>query len=257
MLQTAARRALDLLLPPACPLCSASVHAQGTLCASCFPRLAFIADPACTRCGLPFANPGLAGFALTCPTCEASPPPWRLARAALLYDPASAPLILALKHGDRLENAPLLAAHMARAGAPLLATAEVLVPVPLHRWRLFRRRYNQSALIARALARRTGLRLSADALRRVRRTRSLGPLDAAARRRELEGAITVRRGREGAVRGRRILLIDDVLTSGATAAACTRALLAAGAASVDLLVASRVPDPRDDRRLNAEPDEDT
>ena len=196
--------------------------------------------PVCRSCGLPFTAAG----AQVCLTCRADPPPWGEARAALMYDALSQRLILPLKYADRTELAGVLALHMQRAGAALLAGAEVLVPVPLHRWRLWRRRYNQSALLARALSRRTGVRCVPDALRRLRSTPKLRRLGAAERAALMAGAISVRPGREVAVAGRRVVLVDDVLTSGATARACTQALLDAGAASIDVLVASRVADPR-------------
>ena len=232
--------ALNLLLPPTCTACDTTVSAPGQLCAPCFAALTFITPPFCTTCGLPFATAGQP----VCPTCQADPPPWRQARAALMYDRASQALILPFKHADRTEIAHTLALHMQRAGAALLAEADLLVPVPLHRWRLLHRRFNQSALLAAALARRTARPSLPDALRRVRVTQSLGHLPAARRAALLMGAINVRPGRAAAVAGRRILLIDDVLTSGATARACTRALLDAGAGRVDVLVASRVAEPR-------------
>ncbi len=207
----------------------------------------FIAEPLCQSCGLPFGNLAEAGPRRICTACTAQPPPWGRARAALLYDEAAKSLILPFKHADRQENAATLALHMQRAGAALLSGAELLVPVPLHRRRLLHRRYNQAALLAAALARRTRLRAVPDLLARVRATHPLGERSAAERAALLRGAIVVRPARRVLVAGRRVLLIDDVLTSGATAGACARALLDAGAANVDVLVASRVADPRSDR----------
>ena len=169
-----------------------------------------------------------------------APPPRRPgARRAppLAYDAQSRRLLLPFKHADRPELAHALARMMARAGAALLARADVLVPVPLHRFRLLHRRYNQSALLAQSLQRLSGVPAVPDALRRIRATQSLGELAAEARARMLAGAIAVRR--PAAIAGRHVLLVDDVLTTGATARDCTRALLEAGAAGVDLLVAAR------------------
>lgn len=238
------RGALDLLLPPHCLTCDAPVSVPGQLCAACFGRIDFIAQPYCVRCGLPFSAPGEGDAEGLCPVCAAAPPPWGQARAAFRYDEHSRRLILPLKYADRTDLADALAPMMARAGAALLARADLLVPVPLHRRRLLARRYNQAALLARALARRTGLPLLPDALVRTRATLPLASLGAAARAEAVRGAFAVRPGREAALAGRRVLLIDDILTSGATCGACAGALREAGAAGVDVLVAARVPDPR-------------
>ena len=245
------RAALDLVLPPLCACCDDPVAAPGQLCAPCFQKLAFISEPACQRCGLPFGSTEAAGPTRTCRTCAETPPPWRHARAALVYDDTTKSLILPLKHTDRGENAAVLALHMQRAGARLLAGADFLVPVPLHRWRLLRRRYNQAAFLAHALGRRSKMPVLPDALRRLYATTPLGALTAAERHLALEDAIDVRPSRRALVAGRTILLIDDVLTTGATAGTCATALLDAGAANVDVLVASRVPNPR----MRTEPDE--
>ena len=194
------------------------------------------------QCGLPFATQAEAGRA--CRACTAAPPPWGQARGAVMYDDAARALVLPLKYADRTEIAATLALHMQRAGSELLASAELLVPVPLHRSRLLHRRYNQAALLAASLSRRTGVRSLPDALQRSRATESLGALSAARRAEMLLGTISVRAYRRDAVAGRRVVLVDDVLTSGATARICTTALLDAGAANVDVLVASRVADPR-------------
>lgn len=235
---------LDLILPPHCAACDQPVDRHGLLCASCFAAIGLITEPCCRRCGVPFATARQAGVGGLCPACLAAPPVFAQARAALRYDTAARRLILPFKHADRTELAGLLAAQMARAGAALLSSADLLVPVPVHRARLFRRRYNQAALLARSLARLAQRPMLPDVLRRVRGTAPLGDKSAEQRAAELTGAVELRRRRAGRIAGRRVLLIDDVMTSGATANACAVALLAAGAAAVDVLAAARVPDPR-------------
>ena len=230
--------ALDLLLPPRCLACGAIVDRQGTLCAACWRGIAFVGPPMCACCGLPFEI--AAGPGALCGACVASPPVWRRARAALVYDDGSRPLVLGFKHGDRTHAAVPFARWMAHAGAELLAGSDLVVPVPLHPWRLFRRRYNQSALLARAVARHAGVALLVDAVVRRRRTPSQGGLNRRQRALNVRGAFRVRRGAVAQVRGRRIVLVDDVLTTGATVTACARALLSAGAASVDVLALARV-----------------
>jgi ComF family protein len=238
-----AERGISLLLPPQCPVCRGLVGGPHQLCAACFGRLTFITAPFCTSCGLAFATLGEAGPEGACLGCMRRPPEFRRARGALSYDEAARLLILPLKHGDRTELAPVLGAMMARAGAALLAEADALLPVPLHRRRLTARRYNQAGLLASCLGRRAGRPWLPDALMRPRETQPLGELSAAARREAVGGAFEVRPTRRAAIQGKRLLLIDDVLTSGATASACAAVLLAAGAASVDVLVAARVPAP--------------
>ncbi len=220
------------------------VDAPGRLCADCFGRTGFVTEPCCARCGVPFSHPAQGGPDRLCPTCWLRPPGFDRARAALRYDAQARRMILPLKYSDRTELAVVLAVHMARAGAALLRDAEVLVPVPLHRARLFRRRYNQAALLAFAVGRAARLPVIPDGLRRLRATASLGAKTATERAAEVNDAFAVRPRRTTHVAGRRILLIDDVLTSGATANACAAALRDAGAIGVDVLVAARVPDPR-------------
>jgi ComF family protein len=240
----AGRTALDLLLPPQCLTCDQPVDRQGQFCPACFRLTGFVTDPLCARCGVPFGHAAEGGLDGVCPSCRDRPPPWGRARAALRYDAQSRRIVLPFKHGDRTELATALAALMARAGAALLRETEVLVPVPLHRRRLLARRYNQAALLAWRLARIANLPSVPDVLIRARATTALGELSAEARRQAVEGAFAVRPHRVGRVAGKRVLLIDDVMTSGATCAGCSEALLEAGAAAVDVLVAARVPDPR-------------
>ncbi len=235
---------LDLLLPPQCTCCDAPVEAQGQLCAACFSRTDFITEPCCACCGVPFAAAAQGDAAAHCPSCLESPPLFGRARAALRYDAQGRKLILPLKHADRPELAAMLAPRMVRAGEALLRQADVLVPVPLHRLRLFRRRYNQAALLASAVARIAGVPALLDALVRRRVTPSLDAKSAAERATVVRDAFALRATRTGLLAGRSVVLIDDVMTSGATANACTAVLLAGGARSVDVLVAARVPDPR-------------
>jgi ComF family protein len=169
---------------------------------------------------------------------------FRHARAALRYDEQARRLILPLKHADRLELATVLAPMMVRAGAALLARADVLVPVPLHRRRLFQRKYNQAAVLAFAVGRLADQPVLPDALIRIRRTAPLDEKSPEERMREVAGALGTRPSRAGQVAGKTVLLVDDVMTSGATANACATVLLEAGAVAVDVLVAARVPDPR-------------
>ncbi len=237
--QSAMAAVLDVLLPAACVTCASPVAAAGQFCTACFNRTAFVTDPCCTRCGMGFAAAALGGTDLTCEPCRQDPPPWTEGRAALRYDDQAGRLILPLKYADRLENARALAPHMARAGARLLAAADWIVPVPLHRGRLLGRRYNQSAVLAQAVGRLVSRPLLLDGLVRTRATASLRSVPPMLRQATVAGAFAVRPARLAALRDSRVLLIDDVLTTGATAAACTRALLAAGVLRVDLLIAAR------------------
>lgn len=228
------RRLLDLILPPTA--LDGSPALSGGLSAEAWARIRFVEEPVCDGCGMPaeYETPG------RCPACEARPHVFGRARAACLYDEHSREPILQLKHADRTDLAPLFARWLSRAGAQLIAEADAVVPVPLHRWRLLSRRYNQAAEVARRLASNSGLVYLPDALVRPRATATQGGRSASGRRRNVAGAFTVPAGRERLIEGRRILLIDDVLTTGATADACARALKNAGAAEVSLAVIARV-----------------
>ncbi len=236
----------DALLPPRCLASGEIVDRQGQLAANAWRAINFIAKPLCGCCGFPFAFAfdigvdGDEGGEPRCGPCLADPPDYDRARAVFQYDDASRAMILAFKHGDRLEGAPAFAAWMARAGADLMGDADLIVPVPLHRKRLFRRRYNQSAVLALSLSRLSAIPAAVDALVRTRHTPPMGGLSRDARLRNLRGAIAVRPGREAMLAGRKILLIDDVLTTGATAQACARALRRAGVSRVDVLSLARV-----------------
>lgn len=236
------RAALDLVLPPHCPACERPVDRAGSFCAACYGALVFVGEPCCGACGRAFASAALGGAQQRCEDCRRSPPPWRGARAALRYDRRSAALVLGLKYGDRGDFARLLAGHMARAGAGLLREADLLAPVPLHRWRLLRRRYNQAGLLAARLGRISGIPVVQDLLARQGPATSMRGRGAEARREAAAGAFVVRPARRALLAGRRVLLVDDVLTTGATVGACATALLEAGAASVDVLAAARAGD---------------
>lgn len=230
------RSVLDLLLPPSSLDGEAAL--SGGLTASAFSKLTFLDDPVCDGCGLAMAY---AEAALErCPACQARPKAFQRCRAACVYDEHSRELILKLKHADRTDLAGLFARWLSRASVDLLDEAEAIVPTPVHRSRLLSRRYNQAAEIARPLARMTGLAYLPDVLIRRRDTDSQGGKSASGRRRNVAAAFAVPEGRRHRVVGRRIVLIDDVLTTGATAEGCARALLAAGAASVTLSVVARV-----------------
>lgn len=242
-LQTGLRRAgrgfVDLLFPPICILCHETVSEADSLCPACWNSLQFIDGPICDRCGLPFEvdiGPGT-----HCAACLSEPPDFNKARAILRYDDASKKPVLALKHADRLDYVPAFAKWLDRAGRDLFAETDLVVPVPLHRLRLWKRRYNQSAELARALCRRLGLDYAPQLLERKKPTPSQGAMpSAAARRQNVSGAFQVPVPMRGAVKGRNVLLVDDVLTTGATASACARALKRGGAKSVFVLAMARV-----------------
>ena len=229
--------AVGLVLPPSCLCCYAPVGTAGALCADCWIGVSFIGRPCCARCGLPFAIEAAQGA--LCGSCIRMPPVYDRARAAFLYEGTGRELILAFKMADRSWLAPRLAGWLHRAAAPLLTDADLVVPVPLHRWRLLARRFNQAAVLAGLIARRAGTPAVLDLLLRTRRTPPQTRLSGPERRRNVRGAFQVRRARIPMVAGRRILLVDDVLTTGATVSACARALRKAGAARVDVATLAR------------------
>ncbi len=233
-----AHRLIDLALPPQCLACHAPVAEMGTLCPSCWSRLKLIERPYCERLGIPFAY-DLGPGALSAEAI-ADPPPFDRARAVTVYDDVARRLIHGLKYRDRLELARWMANWMARAGTGLIDAADIIVPVPLHRRRLWWRRYNQAAMLTRALAVRAGKPVANDALVRIRATAQQVGLSAEERDRNVRGAFRVRQEGKASIAGRRVLLVDDVYTTGATVKAATRALLRAGAAAVDVLTFARV-----------------
>lgn len=230
-------RLLAFALPPRCPGCGAVTPATHQFCGACWATLRFIAPPWCATCHVPFAFDR--GADAQCAACIAAPPAHRGVLAAVGYGAVARTLALRLKYGGRAGDAETAARQMRRLLPP---DAALLVPVPLHRWRLWRRGYNQAALIAAALARCGGVPADMRTLERHRATPVLRGIGRAARRKLVRGAFRVAPGRAARVAGRAIVLVDDVYTSGATADACTRALRAAGASSVTILCWARVLD---------------
>ena len=232
--------ALDLALPQLCPACREPVEGRG-LCPACWSKLSFITRPYCERLGVPFVydpGPGILSM-----EAIADPPAYRRARAAVRFDEISRALVHGLKYADRLDLAPLMGGWMNNAGRELLAEADALVPVPLHWRRLWARRFNQSAVLADAISAASCVPVVCGALKRIKPTAQQVGLSRSERAANIQGAFRVPAENRGAVAGRRLVIIDDVLTSGATVDGCARALLRAGAASVDVLIFARVAEP--------------
>lgn len=229
----------DLILPPVAHDSREATAAAG-LSPDAWSRIVFLEAPVCDGCGAAFEYDGGAFAADRCAACMTQPYAFGRARAACVYDEHSRGLILKFKHGDQQQFAPLFARWIARSAADLVETADAVVPTPLHRTRLLTRRFNQAAEIARPLAHDARLDYLPDALIRTAATDSQGGKSARGRRLNVKHAFAVSEAGRRAIRGRRILLIDDVLTTGATAEACTKALLEAGARAVDLAVIARV-----------------
>ena len=238
---------LDVVLPPRCLACGDTVMRQGSLCGPCWGGLRFISAPLCACCGLPFEvdpGPESDGSGVLCGACVRRQPTFDSARSVMVYDDGSRDLVLGFKHGDQTHGAPAFAAWLQRVGSGLLAEADLIAPVPLHRWRLVKRRYNQAALLANALGRLGEVPVIPDLLVRRRRTRSQGGLDRDARARNVRAAFAVGRRHAGATAGKRIILVDDVLTTGATVEECAKVLKRAGAAHVGVLTLARVARPQ-------------
>jgi ComF family protein len=235
MAQQAGRAVVDGVLPPRCLACSTIVDEPHALCAGCWSTMTFFAAPWCARCGLPFAHP--MGEGALCASCAGETPHWDRARAVMRYDKHSRGLVLSLKHGDRTHLARALGSWMRRAGGEVLDGADLIVPVPLHWTRLFARRYNQAGLLAHAIHAAGGPPVAPDWLVRRRRTPSQGRLGPLGRVRNVRGAFALKRGRS--VKGKRLVLVDDVLTTGATVAECARVLRREGAAYVGVLTLAR------------------
>ena len=234
--RSAVRPILDFALPPRCPGCGAIAGEPHRFCLDCWNELVFLGEPCCARCALPFDYG--AGEDVLCGACMADPPRFDRLRAAVAYGEISRKVALRLKYGGRPGLAETIARFMARH---LDAPADpLLAPVPLHRWRIWRRGYNQAALIAAALAKQAGLEARLDLLVRIKATPPLKGMGPRERREAVRGAFRISGRHKDSIRGRSVVLIDDVYTSGATANACARILKRAGAGEVNVLTWARV-----------------
>lgn len=232
------QRAIAAIYPPQCLTCDAMVASDFGLCPACWRDTPFVSGLVCCKCGSPVA--GEEGQEVLCDDCLAVERPWSAGRAALLYRDNARRMVLALKHGDRMELARPAAQWLRQAAAPLLRPETVVLPVPLHWWRLIRRKYNQAALLSAALAREAGLEHCPDLLLRRRNTGSQEGRSRDDRFANLRGAFLVHPRRRERIAGRPVLIVDDVMTSGATFAAAATACLAAGASHVDVVALARV-----------------
>lgn len=230
---------LDLLLPHRCQQCGVVVHQAHALCPECWPKMNFITPPYCACCGLPFPH-DYGDVETRCARCLAEPPPYSAARAAIVYDDDSKPLVLRLKHGDQLYLAPAFAKWMQRAANDWMTPETILIPVPLHRMRIFLRRYNQAALLANALAKISGSVCILDGLIRHRATPSQGAMNREQRLKNVTGAFRVNEKWRDKLKDKNIILVDDVMTTGATVTVCAKTLLKAGAGNVRILTLMRV-----------------
>lgn len=230
---------LKVLYPDRCMSCGDQVAANGALCGPCWQATPFIGGTVCDICGQPLVGDDPAGTAL-CDDCQTTARPWVRGRAALIYRDNGRRLVLALKHGDRLDLARPAARWMAQAGATFLRQGMAAVPVPAHPWRLLRRRYNQAAILAQSLSRHSGLEYLPDALVRIRTTRTQDGMSKDERFRNMSGAIRPHPRRSSCLRSRAVVIVDDVMTSGATLSAAAEAAYAAGATEVCVLVLARV-----------------
>jgi ComF family protein len=232
----------DLLLPPVCIVCRARIGRHGLICGACFGKIDFIAPPLCDRLGVPLPYDTGEGKQLS-GAAIAAPPVYDRARDVARYSSTMRELIQSFKYRDRHEGLPLFGRWLKKAGAELLADANLIVPVPLYSWRLWSRRFNQSAMLACEVGRLARVPVDCFALARVRRTVSQVGLSPDQRRRNVAGAFKVPQAEASAVKGKNIVLIDDVVTTGATVEACARALRRAGAARVDVLALARAVEP--------------
>lgn len=231
----------EVLFPPVCPVCRVEVGASASLCPACWQKVSFIGEPDCDTCGRPIPGAQIGEPDLICDACVESPRNWTRGAATIKYQDVGRNLVLSLKHGDRLDIVPMLAGWMLRAGSDLVKDADVIAPVPLHWSRLLKRRYNQSAELARHISMKAGMagKYAPRLISRRRRTPSQDGKDRSARVANLEDALAPG-AQANRLKDSRVLIIDDVLTTGASLAACADLCLAHGAKAVDILVLALV-----------------
>ena len=232
------QRALRLIYPSECLLCRDLTESDFALCGACWRETPFTAGLVCDQCGIPLMGED-EGNPVHCDDCMTIARPWDRGRAAMSYRDNGRKIVLALKHGDRSDLARPAAKWMARVATPLMDDTSLLVPVPLHWSRLLARRYNQSAMLTQALSKETGVPVGVDSLVRIRRTKTLGGQSRDQRFATLDGAIRPHPKRGVRMSGKTVVLVDDVMTSGATLAACADAARSAGAAKVHVLILAR------------------
>lgn len=236
---------IDTILPARCIVTGDLVDQQGMMSPEAWRTLNFIAEPQCHRCGFPFDfDDGSAKEGNICAACHKIPPPYNFARSALVYDDVSRHIILGFKHGDQTHAVTSFMPWLLRAGDEILAQSDYLVPVPLHRWRILRRRYNQAGLITKFLSKETKIPAFLDLIERQRATVTQGHLNVKERQRNIKNAFVIPEAYKLKIKNKNICLIDDVYTTGATVNECTKVLLKAGAASVNILTLARVIKPQ-------------
>lgn len=233
-----AMKLVDTILPPRCIVTGEIVDKQGMVASSAWSELGFISAPQCICCGIPFDYALEEGA--NCTQCLDYPPKFKSARAALKYDDASRKMILGFKHGDKTYAVKAFVPWLKKAGADMMQEADYFIPVPLHPYRLLSRRYNQAALMAFALSKETNVSCLPMGLQRIRATPPQGHKTIAERRKNVKKAFSVPKSVVPRLKGKKIILVDDVFTTGATVNECTRALLSAGAAEVHVLTLARV-----------------
>jgi ComF family protein len=228
---------LNLLFPPQCLNCEVRVPTHGTLCIPCWQQIHFITEPMCHACGLPFDY--AIGEGALCGACLHKSPDYTRARSAFRYDEHSRRLITRFKYSDQTQLAKIYGTWLTKAGEELLKQSDAIIPVPLHYFRFLKRRFNQSALLAHTLAKKSGVKCLPNALIRIRKTTPQTGLSSKQREKNVKGAFAINKRYLKQIKGKNILLVDDVMTTGSTINQCTKTLLKSGATQVNVLTLAR------------------